>query len=246
MMQARDFHRKIEKEFLSYIGANTPLILKGGTALMLCYGLNRFSEDLDFDASYQGFSSLKFVKQFCGIYGYRFIEKKNTRVVQRAMIHYGGMQPLKIETSFRRKTVPEAETTLVNNIHVYKMEYLASMKINAYLARDKIRDLYDVSFIVNNYWEDLSAPVQSTIRFALAEKGLEQFDIVIKEQKDELIDPVKLEDEFLKAMEKADLATPPTTRNDLKELINTQVQKLKTDYELKQDSEEYLKEKHKR
>ena len=26
------------------------LVLKGGTALLLCYGLDRFSEDLDFDA----------------------------------------------------------------------------------------------------------------------------------------------------------------------------------------------------
>ena len=27
-----------------------PMVLKGGTALLLCYGLDRFSEDLDFDA----------------------------------------------------------------------------------------------------------------------------------------------------------------------------------------------------
>jgi predicted nucleotidyltransferase component of viral defense system len=29
---------------------DTPMVLKGGTALLLCYGLDRFSEDLDFDA----------------------------------------------------------------------------------------------------------------------------------------------------------------------------------------------------
>jgi len=28
-----------------------PVILKGGTALLLCYGLNRHSEDLDFDSN---------------------------------------------------------------------------------------------------------------------------------------------------------------------------------------------------
>jgi len=31
--------------------ADTPLILKGGTALLFAYGLNRFSEDLDFDSN---------------------------------------------------------------------------------------------------------------------------------------------------------------------------------------------------
>lgn len=30
---------------------NKPLVLKGGTALMLCYQIDRFSEDLDFDLS---------------------------------------------------------------------------------------------------------------------------------------------------------------------------------------------------
>ena len=30
--------------------ADTPMVLKGGTALLLIYGLDRFSEDLDFDS----------------------------------------------------------------------------------------------------------------------------------------------------------------------------------------------------
>src|SRR6266542_3681923 len=30
--------------------SDTPLILKGGTALLLVYGLDRYSEDLDFDS----------------------------------------------------------------------------------------------------------------------------------------------------------------------------------------------------
>ncbi len=30
---------------------NKPMVLKGGTALKLCYGLDRFSEDLDFDSA---------------------------------------------------------------------------------------------------------------------------------------------------------------------------------------------------
>ena len=27
-----------------------PIVLKGGTAMLLCYGLDRFSKDLDFDS----------------------------------------------------------------------------------------------------------------------------------------------------------------------------------------------------
>lgn len=41
-------HKLTEQAFLNSIGTDSGLILKGGTALMLCYGLDRFSEDLEF------------------------------------------------------------------------------------------------------------------------------------------------------------------------------------------------------
>ena len=31
--------------------SNRPVVLKGGTALMLAYGLNRHSEDIDYDSN---------------------------------------------------------------------------------------------------------------------------------------------------------------------------------------------------
>ena len=43
-------HKKVIIDFLNYLNSQTDqFILKGGTALMLCYGLNRFSEDIDLD-----------------------------------------------------------------------------------------------------------------------------------------------------------------------------------------------------
>lgn len=43
-------HEKLMVSILKNL-TDTPLVLKGGTALYLGYGLNRFSEDLDFDSS---------------------------------------------------------------------------------------------------------------------------------------------------------------------------------------------------
>lgn len=51
MLTERDkHHEKLMVNILKNL-SDTPLVLKGGTALYLCYGLNRFSEDLDFDSS---------------------------------------------------------------------------------------------------------------------------------------------------------------------------------------------------
>jgi predicted nucleotidyltransferase component of viral defense system len=48
-------HREAISGVLKYINNSTPngtgFVLKGGTALMTCYGLDRFSEDIDFDAT---------------------------------------------------------------------------------------------------------------------------------------------------------------------------------------------------
>lgn len=43
------FHEKLMESILKNL-SDTPLVLKGGSALYLGYGLNRFSEDLDFDS----------------------------------------------------------------------------------------------------------------------------------------------------------------------------------------------------
>ena len=46
---AQQAHVRIMRAVLATV-QDSPLVLKGGTALLLCYGLDRFSEDLDFDA----------------------------------------------------------------------------------------------------------------------------------------------------------------------------------------------------
>ena len=79
------------------------------------------------------------------------------------------------------------------------------MKANAYIGRDKIRDLYDLSFICNRYWDTLPAALKTVIRNAVEYKGIEQFDYIIREQQDDLIDKDKLADDFLSMYDKLGL-----------------------------------------
>jgi len=47
----RNKHKYVIEDFLQYLNKQTSdYVLKGGTALMECYGLSRMSEDIDTDS----------------------------------------------------------------------------------------------------------------------------------------------------------------------------------------------------
>jgi predicted nucleotidyltransferase component of viral defense system len=201
MNDPRQLHQNVIMAFLDYINAHTGnFILKGGTALLACYGLDRFSEDIDFDSKLQiGENIIPFVERFCLEKNYDYWVAKNTDTVKRCMIHYNTHhKPLKIEVSHRRREIPDDETTIIKNIAVYKLEPLCIMKVNAYAGRDKMRDLYDLTFICNNFFDQLSMQAISLIRNAIEYKGIEHFDFLMKDQRDELINSDKLTDDFLR------------------------------------------------
>lgn len=195
-------HYEIIKDFMSYLSANAgnKYILKGGTSLMLCYGLTRFSEDIDLDGFDSNFIKYvdNFIKSFSNKYpsiSYRVA--KNTDTVKRVFIHYGNIKPLKVEVSYRRKQLNTNEVTVINNIVVYNIQTILSMKLNAFNHRDKIRDLYDIVFIYTNYINYLNDYLICMLRDAVEYKGLEQFDYLVKNQKDDLIDNDALASAFL-------------------------------------------------
>lgn len=138
---------------------------------------------------------------------YSYNVNKDTDTVKRFMIHYTEQysKPLKVEISYRRKHIGEDEITNINGIEVYTINSLCYMKSSAYQARDKIRDLYDVCFLCNNYWESLSEGAINALRTSVEYKGIEQFDYIIRVQSDELIDSEKLADDFLKMYDKLGL-----------------------------------------
>lgn len=200
-------HLSVIKDFLDFINTkSSEFILKGGTALMLCYGLDRFSEDINFDGTKGNIGT--YIDLYCRNRNFSYRTAKDMDTVKRCMINYGNIgKPLKVELSLRKKTIDPDEINIINGIKVYKINSLCAMKVNAYVSRDKIRDLYDLSFICNNYWEQLSVSVKILIREAVSYKGVEQFDYLIKEQKDDLIDSSKLAEDFLRMYDRLGLLT---------------------------------------
>ncbi|MDR1590188.1 MAG: nucleotidyl transferase AbiEii/AbiGii toxin family protein [Oscillospiraceae bacterium] len=198
-------HGEVIADFVASLNVNNEnYVLKGGTALSICYNLDRFSEDIDLDGTERRLVEL--VEAFCKKNGYDYRVAKDTNTVQRCMIHYGNTQkPLKVEASYRRLRIDADETARINGVLVYGIESLCVMKANAYTSRDRIRDLYDLAFICNGYFDRLSPQTLVLLRNALEYKGLEQFDYMVNTQSDELINPDKLAGDFLKMFDRLGL-----------------------------------------
>ena len=133
-------HLEIIKEFLNTLSQNNyakdNFTLKGGTALLMCYGLDRFSTDIDLDSTKQG-NIENIVRKFCNEHNYLIAENgiKDTNYGQRFKIHYDINEPnlfLKIETSKRTSELTNKNIVEINNIKTflnYKMEGVHHIKL---------------------------------------------------------------------------------------------------------------------
>jgi len=224
-------HLETIQAFLSHLNETTnAFILKGGTALMICYGLDRFSIDVDLDGRAQDIG--EFVSGFCTKHSFSYRVAKDTAIVKRYMVNYGNeSKPLKIEVSYRKRDINPDETDVINGISVYKIGSLCLMKANAYAGRDRIRDLYDLVFICNKYWNELSESIKAVVRGAVEYKGIEQFDYLMREQSDDLIDKNKLADGFLGMYDKLGLLFDERER----ELIDKATEQDGTGYKRKKN-----------
>ena len=146
--------------------SDLPMVLKGGTALLLCYGLNRFSEDLDFDSP-RKFNIAgrieRILSQKSSAHELKIV--KDTETVQRIKSHYQGVtgdRLLKIETSFR--TPPdESRVTVIDGIRTYTIEALIEQKTDALTHRTAARDLFDVAFLAKTYISEFSPEIKTRL-----------------------------------------------------------------------------------
>jgi len=193
----RKKHKEIMRSFLKYLNnVSNDYILKDGTALMFCYNLDRFSEDIDLDSANKG-AILKITDRFCSKYGLSYRAAKDTNTVKRYLIDYGGSKKLKVEISYRSGRVTADRVTKINGILVYKLDSLFSMKLSAFLGRSKLRDMYDICFMYKRYKRYIQKEQIYSLADALAFRRIEYYDFLISEQSDELIDNNKLANDYL-------------------------------------------------
>ncbi|MFP6111712.1 nucleotidyl transferase AbiEii/AbiGii toxin family protein [Helicobacter pylori] len=127
-------HEKLMRAIVKNL-ADTPMVLKGGTALYLGYGLNRFSEDLDFDCCKK--INLKEEQTLKLEISYRDAPKES----EVNMIE--GMRIAKIERIIDNKLCAcfDGEHT-----------------------RTKARDLFDLHFLAKHYEEHFNLDLASRLK----------------------------------------------------------------------------------
>ncbi len=125
-------------------------VIHGGTAIWKCYKGNRFSEDIDVYIP----KNLEKINQF-----FNQIEKKGFSIEKKKISENSIYSTLKFNNTLVRfeaifkkykGILKEYETTESNFMTIYTLtpEEFIHEKVNAYSKRRKIRDLYDIFFLL--------------------------------------------------------------------------------------------------
>jgi len=155
---------------------------------LFCYGLPRYSTDLDYDGYNYNFDIMNDIKSVfnskgLGLNGINV--KKNTDTVKRFMIHYKEAEnnPIKLEVSFRNidgVDFIKGNCALINGINTYNINFLTANKIDAFLKRTAARDIFDASFLLQRYPESFTKELIEKCKNKMSGIGLNQMENIIK------------------------------------------------------------------
>lgn len=160
----KDYFQNIILFILSQSYGNE-IVFKGGTALKKCYGLNRFSEDLDFTCSNK--ISLQPLVNSLKRFKMEFeLDKKEYKDGLKVILKIKGPLYIGINTSlcrfiidfsFRENVILKPEIKTLGrfleeipsfDVLVMQEKEIAAEKIRAIMTRNKARDVYDLWFLM--------------------------------------------------------------------------------------------------
>jgi hypothetical protein len=142
-------------------------IFKGGTALNKCYGLNRFSEDLDFTCGEKPDladleNGLKRFKLEFEIEKKEYFDEIKLIVRIKGPLYIGiknSMCKIILDISLREKVILSAEIKTIGrfldeipsfDVLVMQKKEIFAEKIRAIITRNKARDIYDLWFLTKD------------------------------------------------------------------------------------------------
>ena len=191
--------------FIIYKSFGSEIVFKGGTALSKCYGLNRFSDDLDFACKKE--FDFKIIEE--GIKRFKIDFKIEEEAFERSKSYiiringplYTGNKnsacKLILDFSFREEVIIKPavksigrflEEILSFDVYVMAEEEIFAEKIRAVLTRNKARDVYDLYFLVESGLK---------LNKELVDKKLEYYKIKFKEK--DFIKAIKAKKEIWKS-----------------------------------------------
>ncbi|MGV8151706.1 MAG: nucleotidyl transferase AbiEii/AbiGii toxin family protein [Candidatus Nanoarchaeia archaeon] len=187
----KDYFQNVLLFIISKEYANK-LIFKGGTALKKCYSLNRFSEDLDFNAN----EDIELEKLTQGIKRFNLdfeMEKQEYERGKKIILKIKG--PLfngdnrskcriEIDISFRENLNLNPETKTLGrfleeipsfSILVMQEKEILAEKIRAIITRDYARDVYDLFFLLESQISFDKALIEKKLNYYNEKWNLNKF-----------------------------------------------------------------------
>jgi predicted nucleotidyltransferase component of viral defense system len=191
----KQYFRYMYREYLQYkildhianSKYNENLSFIGGTCLRLLHGIDRFSEDLDFD--HKNIDKQRFlditddVIRFLNNSGYKaiaddkvkdnFLNAYRRNIIFPEFLYKNKLSPFKEEKFLIKIESQNQEKHYINEQSLFKgcgyvfrfntppLSTLSSMKICALLNRQKGRDFYDVMFLLNKTKPDYKLLLES-------------------------------------------------------------------------------------
>lgn len=131
------------------------MVIHGGTAVWRCYGSNRFSEDVDvfLGSNYKNKTLLEKFKNNLVKQGFKVLKFKTTNNTLFSKFLFLD-QVFSFEVVFKNikdfitKPFELVDGTFIN-VYTLEPEQLIVEKVEVFLKRFKIRDLYDIYFLLN-------------------------------------------------------------------------------------------------
>ena len=175
-------------------------IFKGGTALSKCFGLPRFSEDLDFTCKEK--PNLKYLEDGLKRFKIEYeIEKEEYANGLKIILRINGplyigiknsLCRIIIDISLREPIILEPEIKSLGRfleeipsfdiILMQKKEIFAE-KIRAIMTRDKARDIYDLWFLIENKVEFDKKLAENKLRYYNKSWNEKDFDRAVNAKK---------------------------------------------------------------
>jgi predicted nucleotidyltransferase component of viral defense system len=125
-------------------------VLHGGTAIWRCYSGSRFSEDIDVYMERNEEKIEELFSQFKSV-GFTVTKKRVKENSLYSKLVFNGTE-IRFEAVFRKVNGVvmeyEAYEGILINIYTLLPEDMITEKVSAYLKRRKIRDLYDIFFLL--------------------------------------------------------------------------------------------------
>lgn len=186
--------------FILYQNYGTTLVFKGGTALNKCFGLDRYSEDLDFTSQ----DKIDIKKLEYGLKRFKIdfeIETKEYENELKIILRIKGplyigiknsMCKLVIDISFIDKVILKPEIKTIGrfleeiptfDLFVMQEKEILAEKIRAILTRTNAKDIYDLWFLLKKGIEFDISLVKEKLKYYKKNWDFKEFSSKIKNKK---------------------------------------------------------------